>query len=72
MHRQIGHPSLAETLLPQTFGRNQSLERIDEEVGWEKFAAMTEEDLRVAMAVYERIWERAYPDYIASWEVQGQ
>ena len=42
MHRQIGHPSLAETLLPQALGRNGSLERIDEEVDWEKFGTLVE------------------------------
>ena len=42
MHRQIGHPSLAETLLPQALGRNGGLERIDEEVDWEKFGTLVE------------------------------
>ena len=32
MHRNMGHPSLAETLLPGELGRNRRLERIDEEV----------------------------------------
>ena len=42
MHRRIGSPSLAETLLPEGLGRNRSLERIDEEVDWEKFALLVE------------------------------
>ena len=42
MHRQIGHPSLAETLLPEHLGRNRRLERIDEEVDWERFAELVE------------------------------
>ena len=40
MHRQMGQPSLVETMLPQTLGRNQRLERIDEEVDWERFAVL--------------------------------
>ena len=42
MHRQIGQPSLAETLLPETLGRNERLERIGEEVDWERFAMLVE------------------------------
>lgn len=42
MHRQIGQPTLAETLLPEHLGRNRRLERIDEEVDWEKFARLVE------------------------------
>ena len=42
MHRQMGHPSLVETLLPEGLGRNRRLERIDEEVEWEKFAILVE------------------------------
>ena len=38
MHRQMGHPSLAESLLPQTLGRNERLERIGEEIDWDQFA----------------------------------
>ena len=34
MHRQMGQPSLAESLLPRTLGRNERLERIGEEVDW--------------------------------------
>ncbi len=42
MHRQIGQPSLVETLLPETLGRNERLERIGEEVDWERFAMLVE------------------------------
>lgn len=42
MHRQMGQPSLAESLLPQTLGRNERLERIGEEVDWERFAVLVE------------------------------
>ena len=42
MHRRMGSPSLAETLLPEGLGRNRRLERIDEEVDWEKFAGLVE------------------------------
>ena len=42
MHRNMGHPSLAETLLPEGLGRNRRLERIDEEVDWERFAVLVE------------------------------
>ncbi len=42
MHRQIGQPSLAETLLPETLGRNERLERVGEEVDWERFAMLVE------------------------------
>ncbi len=38
MHRQMGQTSLAESLLPQSLGRNERLERIGEEVDWERFA----------------------------------
>ena len=41
MHREMGQPSLAESLLPETLGQNERLERIDEaswigsgSVGW--------------------------------------
>lgn len=40
MHRQLGQPSLAESLLSQTLGRNERLERIGDEVDWERFAAL--------------------------------
>ena len=33
MHRDMGQPSLAESLLPETLGNNQRLERIDDAVG---------------------------------------
>ena len=42
MHRQMGQPSLAESLLPQTLGRNERLERIGDEVDWERFAALVD------------------------------
>ena len=42
MHRQMGRPSLAESLLPQGLGRNERLERIGEEVDWERFAVLVE------------------------------
>ena len=32
MHREMSQPSLAESLLPQTLGRNERLERIGDEV----------------------------------------
>ncbi len=35
MHREMGQPSLAESLLPQTLGRNERLERIDAMIDWE-------------------------------------
>ena len=40
MHRQMEHPPLAESLLPQTLGRNERLERIGEEIDWERFALL--------------------------------
>ena len=42
MHRRMGHGTLAETLLPEGLGRNSRLERIDEEVEWERFEALVE------------------------------
>ena len=42
MHRQMGQPSLAESLLPRTLGRNERLERIGEEVDWERFAVLVD------------------------------
>ena len=42
MHRQMGQTSLAESLLPQSLGRNERLERIGEEVDWERFAFLVE------------------------------
>ena len=35
-HREMSQPSLAESLLPQTRGRNERMERIDEVVDWER------------------------------------
>lgn len=42
MHRQMGQPFLAELLLSQTLGRNERLERIGDEVDWERFASLVE------------------------------
>ena len=42
MHRQMGQPSLAETLLPETLGRNERLERIGEEIDWDRFAVLVD------------------------------
>ena len=42
MHRQMGQPSLAESLLPQALGRNERLERIGEEVDWERLVLLVE------------------------------
>ena len=46
MHRQMGQPSLAESLLPRTLGRNERLERIGEEVDWERFAVLVDGSTR--------------------------
>ena len=40
MHREMGQPSLAESLLPETLGRNDRLERIDEVVDWERLGRL--------------------------------
>ncbi len=37
MHREMGRPSLAESLLPETLGQNVGLERIDDAVDWDRF-----------------------------------
>ena len=42
MHRQMGNPSLAESLLPQTLGRNERLERIGEEIDWDRLALLVD------------------------------
>ena len=42
MHRQMGQPSLAESLLPRTLGRNERLEQIGEEIDWERFAVLVD------------------------------
>ena len=34
MHREMGHKSLAEVLLPGNLGQNQRLERIEQAVDW--------------------------------------
>ena len=38
MHREMGEPSLAESLLPETLGQNVWLERIDDGVDWARFS----------------------------------
>lgn len=43
MHREMGQPSLADSLLPQTLGRNERLERIDEVVDWERLGQLVSE-----------------------------
>lgn len=40
MHREMGQPSLAESLLPETLGRNERLERIDEVVDWQRLGRL--------------------------------
>ena len=40
MHREMGQPSLTESLLPQTLGRNERLERIDEVVDWQRLGRL--------------------------------
>ena len=40
MHRQMGQPSLVESLLPGTLGRNDRLERIGREIEWDGFDAL--------------------------------
>ena len=42
MHRQMGQPSLAESLLPETLGRNERLEQIGEEIDWDRFAVLVD------------------------------
>ena len=37
MHREMGQPSLAESLLPETLGHNERLERIAEAFDWDRF-----------------------------------
>ena len=37
MHRQMGQPSLVESFLPGTLGRNERLERIGREIEWGGF-----------------------------------
>ena len=43
MHRQMGQPSLAESLLAQTLGRNKRLERIADEFDWDRFGSLVED-----------------------------
>ena len=40
MHREMGQPSLVESLLPQTLGRNERLERIDTMIDWERLGQL--------------------------------
>ncbi len=40
MHREMGEPSLAESLLPETLGQNVGLERIDDAVDWDRFSEL--------------------------------
>ena len=40
MHRQMGQPSLLDSLLPGTLGRNERLERIGREIEWDGFDAL--------------------------------
>lgn len=42
MHRQMWHPPLDESLLPQTLGRNERPERIGEEIDWDRFALLVD------------------------------
>ena len=41
MHREMGHPGLAESLVPEELGQNQRLERISQAVDWERFEELT-------------------------------
>ena len=40
MHRDMGQPSLAESLLPETLGHNERLERIAEAFDWDRFGRL--------------------------------
>ena len=40
MHRDMGQSSLAESLLPETLGNNERLERIDDAVEWGRFGRL--------------------------------
>ena len=42
MHREMGHPSLAESLLPENLGQNGRLERISQAVDWDRLGALVE------------------------------
>ncbi len=55
MHREMGQPSLAESLLPKSLGRNERLERIDRMVAWDRF------DRMVAGIHSAREGRRSYP-----------
>ena len=41
MHREMGHPGLAESLLPEELGQNRSLESISQAVDWDRFEELT-------------------------------
>ena len=43
MHKDMGHPGLAESLLPEELGQNRRLERISEIVDWERFEVLVSE-----------------------------
>ena len=43
MHRDMGNPGLAESLLPEELGQNRRLERISEMVDWERFEGLVSE-----------------------------
>ena len=40
MHREIGGVSFVEGFLPEGIGRNESLERIDQAVDWDKLSRL--------------------------------
>ena len=40
MHREMGQPSLVESLLPEGLGRNRRLERITEAVDWQRLGRL--------------------------------
>lgn len=40
MHREMGRPSLAESLLPETLGHNERLVRIAEAFDWDRFGRL--------------------------------
>ena len=42
MHRELGQPSLAESLLPEGLGSNHQLERINDAVDWGRFNRLVE------------------------------
>ncbi len=40
MHKEMGHPGLAESLLPEELGQNHRLERISQIVDWDRFEGL--------------------------------